>query len=204
MKPYALLLLTVVCGAASAQVVLVDTKNKVIASIENVAQRDYIRRTVTWADSKASKTFVTNFTSDGTYCGGEFKVTSETNPIFAQISVIPTGARLITQSNGGTKMTEVPRFDNLTLTDPSVNWFKNGAPVKGATAKFMSFDPERRYWEEVSVTYNGRGKLGDSPEGHLVTRKSSSKTIRLVLDDKGDPLVWEEGRLRLVRRNSSS
>lgn len=200
MKLNLLLLITALAVSASAQVVLVDTKNKVTASFETAVKDTWVQRKQTWADAKASKSYAATFLMDGTFTGGEYTVTSETNPQFSQISVIPTGARVLARSNGGTKNLEIPRFDNLSLADPSVLWFAKSQPEKGATARFMNFDPDRRYWEEVTVTYNGRGKLGDSPEGHLVTRKSSNKTVRVLLDDQGDPLVWEEGRLRLVRR----
>ena len=47
-------------------------------------------------------------------------------------------------------------------------------PAPGTVVAFSSFDPERRSWEQVTVSYEGRGKLGDGLREAQVARLDQS------------------------------
>jgi hypothetical protein len=196
MKSKLCLLLILLTTCAVAQVVLVDEKNKVVLSVKSERSKGRIERTLKWVDPRVSRTFTSSFKEDGELVTVSLATVSNESVKEIRAQVTPVGAEVFS----GGRTAEIPRFDKLSVRDPSVTWFVERQPAKGETAEFMSFDPERRYWEAVTVSYEGEGKLGDSATGHLVTRKTSRGQVRMLLDSKGEPLVWEEGRLRLVRR----
>lgn len=128
------------------------------------------------------------------------RMTASGSPTRSDAQITPSGATVtVLTRTRPLKPTTIPLQNSRSIVDPSVKWFSGVVPEKGTSVAFMNFEPEYRYWEEVTVTFDGKGKLGASPEGYLVTRKAARKTIHLLLDDRGLPLVWEEKGLRLVR-----
>lgn len=188
-------------GQTWSETVLVDAENKVVLSVQTSRDKNSIQRSLKWVDPKVSKTILNFYKPDGEFGGGTLTILRDDRTQRVQFEVVPIGIRVVsTTATGSGRTTEIPRFDQESLVDPSVNWFVTTTPEKGATAKFASYNPERRFWEQVTVTYEGDGKLGDSPTGHIVTRKDAHGTSKMLLDDKGQPLVWIDGRLRLVKR----
>jgi hypothetical protein len=192
--------LVAACASAFAQVVLSDATHSRRLVFDRKMVKGQIVQKELWDLPPSAKLTQTTFEVDGTLTECEFTWTKPSGTTTTHAKITGTGAQVTTFTNGGaSQSSQIPLMKRGLAADPSVNWFTTVNPSPGTTATFMSFDAERRYWEEVTVTFKGRGKLGKSAEGNLVTRQTARKTINLLLDDKGIPLVWEEGKLRLVR-----
>jgi hypothetical protein len=200
-----LLLLVALLGVlarpvGSEQVKLRDVQGKVELSYSRVANADSITETEDWKSGGTRKTVASIYSTAGALVRRTVTLARGEAETRVEAQIDESGASLTTTgSRGAASHSHIPLRSRSGIVDASVFWFVKDKPAKGATATFMSFDPEERYWQEVSVTFGGRGKLGKSPEGNLVTRKTARKTIRMLLDDKGVPLVWEDGRIRLTR-----
>lgn len=200
MKLLAALVGLALSTAIFGQVVLADAEHKVSLSFERAAASGSIVETQKWIQGSSSRTLVTVYSEGGQPTKFTFTSTRGRSTIKTDAMIDMQGASVVTTTgNGASRSSQIPLLKRSNTADPSVIWFAKEKPEKGATVTFTSFDPERRYWEEVTVTFEGRGKLGGSPEGNLVTRKTARKTIQMVLDDKGLPLAWQENQLRLVR-----
>jgi hypothetical protein len=202
------LIVGLVFAVASAQgqsVVLRDPAHSIGLVYERTADKATIVETLTWSTGRSSRIVKSTYGESGELMARSVSITNGADSRNSKRidSVITTqGATVtITSWTGAGKPASIPLRQKMNLTDPSVRWFVTDKPEKGASFAFMSFDPEFRYWEEETVTFEGRGKLGNSPEGNLVTRKSARKTVQLVLDDKGLPLVWVENKIRVSRES---
>jgi hypothetical protein len=192
--------LVAVASSACAQVVLYDSNQKTRLVFDRKMVKGQIVQKELWDQPPLSRLTQTTFEVDGSVSQCEFTVRKPSGTTTTHAKITNLGAQLLTITSGGSsKSSQIPLMKQGLAADPSINWFTTAKPTPGVKTTFMSFDAEHRYWEQVTVTFVGRGKLGKSPEGNLVTRQTARKTIRLLLDDKGIPLVWEEGKLRLVR-----
>jgi hypothetical protein len=91
----------------------------------------------------------------------------------------------------------IVRFNaNGSRKDPSELWFRTVKPVAGAWAKYFVLDSGKKEWHEVKVKY-----VGKRGGGHLIQQsRNMGVTTKFTLDDKGFPISFESGELRLVRR----
>lgn len=96
--------------------------------------------------------------------------------------------------NGG-KPVLVPFDRRGSRRDPSETWFRGTVPSPGTWAVFRKLDPRRRAWDEVRVTYVGKG-----PGGNVVRQTTGTATTSFTLDGAGMLVSYEAGDLRLVRR----
>lgn len=195
---------TILASSTSfAEIVLKDAAHGATLIFDRTTDAGKIVESQTWSIGATSRILKATFTDTADPTESTVAITrgQSTSRTDARISI--RGAVVTSTARNGTgPASNIPLLKHLSIVDPSLLWFTKQHPEKGASVTFMHFDPEFRYWEEVTVTFEGRGKLGDSVEGNLVSRKEARSTIHMVLDDKGLPLVWEEGRLRLVRSKS--
>ncbi len=200
MKYLLVLGLGVTAGITPADVVLQDASHGAKLIYDRKTEDGKIVESEVWSGSMTSRIVRTSYTEAGQLTNCMVAITRGRASSRTEATITPGGAVVTSTARNGTgPASSIPIGRRMTIADPSVKWFVKDHPEKGTSATFMSFDAEFRYWEEITVTFEGRGKLGDSPEGNLVTRKTARSTIHLLLDDKGMPFVWEEGRLRLVR-----
>ena len=185
--------------ASPNAVVLKDPAHSASLIFEKSTENGSIVETETWSIGKTSRIVKSTFSESGTLLQRMVAVTRGLSTQRTDATVSPHGASVTSAARNGTGPTSTIALNSReSIVDPSVLWFSSDQPKVGATIAFMSFDPEFRYWEEVSVTFDGRGKLAGS-DGNLVTRKAARSTVHMLLDDKGMPIVWEEGRFSLVR-----
>jgi hypothetical protein len=196
----ALLAALLVVAAAPDQVVLRDQATGAGLTFTRSADKQAIVETEQWTTGDTKRMTESTYSSSGTLTHRSFTLSRGGAETKVDATIDEGGASLtVTGSRGAATHSHIPLRGKTGLTDPSVTWFVKDKPEKGTSVSFMSFDPEERYWQQVTVTFEGRGKLGKSPEGNLVTRRIARKTIRLLVDDKGLPLVWGDGRLMLTR-----
>lgn len=183
-------------SSKGAKAVLHDATHTTNLIFERVREDGLIVETQTWSVGSTSRIIKSTYSEAGELKARSASVTHGRRSTRTDATITPQGAH-VTSING--RPSTIPVAGHLGIVDPSLHWFDGKPPANDTTANFMSFNPEFRYWEQVTVVYQGRGKIGKSPEGYLVTRQDARSTIHLLLDDKGMPLVWEEGRTRLTR-----
>lgn len=191
-----LLILGCICAtyAAAAQVVLEDRAHGVSLTYDRKRDAAGIVETQRWTEARSTRTIVCRFDSKGMLLERTFTSARGSSTTHTVAKIGDSGASVTT----GSRTTDIRLVKRLSTVDLLQAWSFSSPPAKETTGSFMSFDPERRYWEEVTVSYQGKASAG-----HLVTRRSARSVVKLVLDDSGMPLIWEEGRLRLVRRRQS-
>ncbi|HTQ11991.1 MAG TPA: hypothetical protein VMI31_18155 [Fimbriimonadaceae bacterium] len=186
--------------AALSEVVLRDPAHSASLIYDRTAGQSQIVETETWSVARVSRIIKSTYDESGNLTARTIAVTRGVSTQRNDATITPAVAIVTsTARNGQGPPSSIPIGHQASIADPSLLWFVKTHPDKGTSITFKSFDPEYRYWEDVTVTFEGRGKIGDSPEGNLVTRKTARSVIHLVLDDNAMPLVWDEGRLHLVR-----
>jgi hypothetical protein len=184
------------------EVVLKDPAHLASLIYERTTDNGSIVVSETWSIGMTSRIVKSTYTEAGLLTARMVAITKGRTTSKADATINPRGAFVTSMTRAGTSPgSNIPLMNHMSVVDPTVRWFASDQPAKGASATFMSFDPEFRYWEQVTATFDGQGKLGQSPEGNIVTRKAARSTVTVLLDDKGMPLVWEENQLHLVRQS---
>ena len=183
-----------------ADVVLRDPAHNASLIYDRTTSPGKIVESQIWSISRVSRIITSTYDDAGQLTDRVIAVTRGFSTQRNEATVTPALAIVSsTARNGVGPPSTIPIGQRASIIDPSLLWFVKDQPEKGASVTFKSFDPEYRYWEDITVTFEGRGKIGNSPEGNLVTRQTARSVIHMVLDDKGLPLVWDEGRFHLVR-----
>lgn len=196
----AILVLGTTASALAQSVVLRDAAHNVGLIYDRSKVDGSIVVTETWSVGRTSRIVKSAYTEAGALTNRTVSTTNNGGSLRIEAVISPQGATITTTNRAGAgRPSNIPLLKRASVIDPSVRWFATDQPEKGASVSFMSFDPEYRYWEEVTVTYDGKGKLGNSAEGNLVTRKMARRTIHLVLDDKGLPIAWEDNQYKITR-----
>lgn len=182
--------------ADGSKVVLHDATHSTSLIFERSREDGLIVETQTWSVGSTSRIIKSTYSEAGELKARSASITRGRHSTRSDATITPQGAHVSSLSG---RPSTIPVAGHLGIVDPSLHWFDGKPPATDTTANFMSFNPEFRYWEQVTVVYEGRRKIGKSLEGYLVSRQDARSTIHLLLDDKGMPLVWEEGRTRLTR-----
>jgi len=183
-----------------AEVVLRDPAHNASLIYDRTTSPGKIVESQIWSIARVSRIITSTYDDAGQLTDRVIAVTRGFSTQRNEATITPALAIVSsTARNGAGPPSTIPIGHRRSIVDPSLFWFVKDHPGKGTSATFKSFDPEYRYWEDITVTFDGRGKIGNSPEGNLVTRQTARSVIHLVLDDSGLPLVWDEGRLHLVR-----
>jgi hypothetical protein len=121
-----------------------------------------------------------------------------TNAIFS-----PTGVDVIkpTPDNAGAK-TNYPAPAGAVLADPTEAWFSSTKPAIGAKVTYANFNVQSLAWEENTAVYieDVEAKAdGKSYPSHHIRVSSASGSIDEFVDDHGDPIVIDQGPIRIER-----
>lgn len=183
----------IILAAALAQSVLHDDAHQVTLIWERNEKDHVITVKETWALPGSSRIVVSTYSESGGLASRMVATTRGTTTKRTEATIDAKGATI----QSGDRTARITPAKKLSMVDPSVLWFVKDKPKEGTTTTFTSFDPEFRYWEEVTVTYVGR-----TPEGDVVTRRGARGTVRIVFDEKGLPVAWQEGRFSLKTRSA--
>lgn len=114
-------------------------------------------------------------------------------------------ANVTASADGKTRTQKLTAPTKTPLTDPSVWWFITTKPTPRQTFKYQALNPLTMKWADSTTRYLGQGtvKVGNRTiKGHQIatTRSDGNKSITW-LDDKGVPLMMDQGTLKFIRRS---
>ncbi|MCC7229143.1 MAG: hypothetical protein IT203_02035 [Fimbriimonadaceae bacterium] len=115
-----------------------------------------------------------------------------------------SGSAKVTITNG--KKSEIKMIDSkpkISIEDPSVWWFVKNKPVPKQNYRYQTISPATLAWSEVMVQYVGPGQVdlrGKKVSGHRVDETRGTERSTVWLDDKGMPLIIDQGTLKFIRK----
>jgi hypothetical protein len=185
---------------APAQVKLVDHAHNVTLTYERIKEGSTIVEREAWKAASGGFTKIEDvYSLDGTQLRRAITRRTNRGQSVVLATINATEAIVSTNLNAATaRQTSIPLRGKFGIVDPSALWFLPDAPTKGATATFMGFEPDGRFWQETTVTFLGKAPAGGA-EGNMVVWKSARGMRTVVFDDQGMPLSWTEKNMIFVR-----
>ncbi|RYG48100.1 hypothetical protein EON79_05490 [bacterium] len=214
----ALLLLVSVAGAAETKYNVLREDKKVgtlTRNIEGSEEEGFVDTNVIEVeqDGKTFKlTEVQKFDKEGVVSESTLKMLIEGTEITLFATYSDEGAKVkATGPDGSEQGLDVPLATETSRKDPTWFWFKTIKPEIGASASYQNFDLQEGKWVDVTYTLKGRTKVtidGKEIEGNEIESTEVSKdedgetvteTSKIVIDDKGDLLVYESENQKIER-----
>lgn len=118
--------------------------------------------------------------------------------------VFVSGSAKVTITNG--KKSETKNIDSIpkiSIADPSIWWFIKNKPTPKQSYRYQTISPATLAWSEVMVQYLGPGQVdlrGKKVSGHRVDETRGKERSTVWLDDKGMPLIIDQGKLKFIRK----
>jgi hypothetical protein len=165
--------------------------------------------TMTHEGQSATIHEISRYGKDGIDLSKIVEVTQEGHNLKVKAVLGDDGAKVSIWDDDQKDEQEVPLADKTPRADATNFWWKNSKPSSGDSVTYQSFDMEEMKWTKVTLKFVGRSKIkiGDQElDANEVDRTQievdhpeAQETSKVYVDDKGDPLVIEEGEMRIER-----
>lgn len=112
------------------------------------------------------------------------------------------GANVVVRTGDGRITKKVPLVPTAPRECLSEFWFVRDKPKPGQTAKSYSFNPDKLEWELTETTFVGTRPItlrGKKVQVHEIDTVQGDRKVVSFLDDRGLPVVVDDGTMRMER-----
>jgi hypothetical protein len=112
------------------------------------------------------------------------------------------GANVVVLKGDGRETKKIGLLDTAPRAAPSEFWFIRDMPKPGAKVKNYVFNADSLTWDLTETTYIGPRVVkagGQSVKAHLVQSDQGGRQVYSFLDDKGLPVLVDDGRMKMER-----
>ncbi len=145
---------------------------------------------------------IEHYGKDGVDTSKSVEISQEGHTAKVKAKLADDGAHLTIWTDDNKDEKDIPLADKTSRADATNFWWKSVTPKAGDSVTYQSFNMEQLTWSNVTLKYVGKAKvkIGDKElEANEVERTEDEETTKVYLDEKGDPLVVEEGDMRIER-----
>lgn len=143
---------------------------------------------------------------------------SKCRPMNATINIKQGGQSAVftvTYYNGGVKVRAVIQGQShpieknvvwaskLDTADTTNRWFLSVQPKPGETVAYQGFDTLKGRWHDIKITYVGKSTITIDKRkvsANMLRRQADGKTSTEYVDEKGMPLLIDDGTMKLERK----
>ncbi len=134
--------------------------------------------------------------------GKPVTMSQEVGRVRDQANFDASGA-IVTHKDGGSEKTRaVTLVETAPRSDGSQFWFVRDQPTLGQSIQTYQFGLTSGEWELVQTQYMGEKQIttgGRQTRAHVVISHRNSGLVKAYLDDRGEPVLIEQGSTRMER-----
>ncbi len=149
---------------------------------------------------------------------GMTRYDAKCRPVNAHINIKQGGQTAVfavTYYNGGVKVRvavqgqskpvdkNIPWASKLDVADTTNRWFISFQPKPGETVSYQGFDTLKGRWHDIKITFLGKSSVTIDKRkvsANLLRRQADGKISTEYLDEKGMPLLIDDGQMKLERK----